>query len=172
MSGVRSALLLLAALTPATVWAQPGPASVDLGDVLNVGDAVRVEDGAGRTWRGLVTRLGAAEFEIAAEGHRTLFRSADVREVAVSGDSLVNGTLIGFGIGGALGLLMGGFSGEYRAEDAMVGFLIVGGIGAGLGVGVDAMIRGDRVVYRRAPTTSVIPYPTRGGFGLAARLQW
>ena len=119
-----------------------------------------------------MTWLAAAEFEIAGDGHRTLFRSADVREVAVSGDSLVNGTLIGFGIGGALGLLLGGFSGEYRAEDAMVGLLVFGGIGAGLGVGVDAMRRGERVVYRRAPTTRVFPYPTRGGFGLAARVQW
>jgi hypothetical protein len=165
-------VFLLAALTPGAGLAQPAPPNVDLGDVLKIGDAVRVEDVAGRTWKGGVTRLGATEFEVMVDGTRTLFLTDDLREVAVAGDSLANGTLIGLGIGGALGLSMGGFSGEYRGGDAIAGLLIFGGVGAGLGVGIDALIRGERVVYRRSSTARLVPFPTRDGFGLVAYVRW
>jgi hypothetical protein len=172
MRTARTLLLLAAVVIPGAGLAQPAPPDVDLSNVLNVGDAVRVEDAAGQTWKGTVTRLAATELEMAVDGTRTMVRTADLREVAVAGDSLVNGTLIGFGAGGALGLAMGSFSGEYRAEDAVAGLLIFGGVGAGLGLGVDALIRGERVVYRRAPTAQLLPFLTRGGYALAARIRW
>ena len=78
------------------------------------------------------------------------FQQSDVNTIEKRGsDSLKNGALIGMAIGGrfaALGMAASGVS----SEDAglfVVGALIYSGIGAGIGVGVDALVEGRRVIY-------------------------
>jgi len=67
-------------------------------------------------------------------------------------DSLRNGALIGLGIGG--GLVLVGCLASAESGDAgwcVLGAAVYGGIGAGIGVGIDALIPGKKILAYRAP---------------------
>ena len=121
---------------------------------MNRGDSATVRNSAGTAFRGRVLDLSPDEIVLRIDGQRRRFAEADVREVSIKGDSLRDGTLIGAGTGALVGaLIFKNFSGENRAGDALGGALLVGALGAGLGLATDALLRGDTVVYRRGAVT-------------------
>jgi hypothetical protein len=102
-------------------------------------------------------------------------------------DGLGNGALWGLGIGAVVGLA--GLIAEESGECEPVGFfgcsdpqtgayvvipLVFGGIGAAIGVGIDAAIRREPNIYRRGTTARVRVMPTlgRGRSGVAVALSW
>ena len=119
------------------------------------GDTLTITDTSGERVQGKLTQLSGSGLVLDVSGAPRQFQDSDVNTVEKRGpDSLKNGALTGFAIGGGLGgLALGALA---AADDgptlavAVVGALLYGGIGAGIGVGVDALIEGRRVIYARS----------------------
>jgi hypothetical protein len=84
-------------------------------------------------------------------GQPRQFQEGDVDTVEKRGpDSLKNGALIGLGVGGGLAVLFVGAA-LSAGEDGGGWYLMTvpayAGMGAGIGVGIDALIEGRRVIY-------------------------
>ena len=120
------------------------------------GQTVEVIDDQGQEIRGKVRALSATTLTLDRNGTRPRFRFERITQIARPNDGLGNGALIGLGAGAAFGLLGSTVGTDdcdgyyYCGSGWVVGSaLVFGGIGAGIGVGVDALIRRDRVIYRR-----------------------
>ena len=149
-----SFVVLLA--TAAAAAAQEPAASFDaLAARIQVGQRIWVTDTTGREVRGRLERLSSDGLVVKARGLET-FAAPDVRRVrARARDSLKNGTLIGLGIGGGMGTAwcIGAIADDSGDIDARVecaeGFIVFPGLGALIGLAVDAVIPGKmRVVYQ------------------------
>ena len=143
-------------VTAAAASAQEAVASFDaLAGRIHVGERIWVTDATGREVRGRLERLSRDGLVLKTDGLET-FAVADVRRVrARDRDSLKNGTLIGLGVGGALGTAwcIGAVADDSGEIDARVecaeGFTVFPGLGALIGLAVDALIPGKaRVVYQ------------------------
>ena len=133
------------------------------------GDTLTVTDGGGTRSRGRLIDVAASSFELDIAGTRRLFQDIDVNLIEKrSADSLRNGALIGLAIGGGVfGLAIGTATRDWGL--AVGGGLIYAGIGAGIGVGIDALIEGERVIYtasRPKPTLNFAPTFGRAGRGV------
>jgi hypothetical protein len=133
----------------------------------SVGDHVTVTDVTGREVRGTITQLSFSSLTLLVGQSKTDFFEAEVETISVR-DSRWNGTVWGLGVGGVLGAWVDrGLVKEYGREDISVGESVkfiagAAGVGAGIGFGVDAMIRGRRLIYSRAQksiqgNTTVLP---------------
>ena len=122
--------------------------------LVKAGDKITVSDDAGRETTGRVAELSSSSLALIAEGQRHDLRAEQVNTIRQRrSDSLANGAKWGFGIGAGLGLLAGiAIASEYDDEDGAfiaVATLLYGGLGAGVGVGVDAMISSNQIIYAR-----------------------
>lgn len=174
-------LAFLLAATWTTAAQEVADSFEQLGSRVRVGDRVVVTDTAGREIDGTIAALSASALGLAVNGTRLDFDEADVDRVSRR-DSRWNGTVWGLGAGGVLGALLDrSLVEEYGREDissgASVSFIATaGGIGAGIGFAVDAMIKGRRVIYSRAGTSmrrnaTVLPMwaPWRRGIFVSLR---
>ena len=147
-------------LATATVAsAQESAASFDtLAERIQVGQLIWVTDTRGREVRGRLERLSSDGLVLRTNGLE-LFGAPDVRRVrARDRDSLRNGTLVGLAIGGGLGTAwcigaIADDSGDINAGvECAEGFTVFPGLGALVGLAVDAAIPGKmRVVYQPSP---------------------
>lgn len=99
-------------------------------------------------------------------------------------DRLLNGIMIGMGAGGAAGAVLGGILGDFVCESSngcvTIGALLVGGMGAGMGGLIGAMVDGvrdnRRPVYDRSTTprtqVTLAPILSREQRGLSAMIRW
>jgi hypothetical protein len=139
------------------------------------GDTIWVTDGQGREVKGRVAALGADA--ITLEGGGRTFASPDVTTIKVRrSDSLGNGALIGLGVGGlGVGLACLATTDGPDQDWCVLAAVVYGGIGAGIGVGIDALIPGKKLVAYRAPGSSgaaqsrlsIAPFVTPRAKGLA-----
>jgi hypothetical protein len=124
---------------------------------LKPGDTVWVTDAQGREVKGEVVDLAPDSLTLKS-GPAQRFGPADVTLIRQRRhDPLWNGAFIGFAVGGGLGLGMGNFSGSWDWGDAAVGAVIFGAIGAGIGVGIDALLPGRKILAYRGPAPSGRP---------------
>lgn len=147
-----AALIILAA---ATAEAQELAGTFDqLRVLVKPGDTLTVVDDSGRRVEGKVSSLSASALSLTVSGAPRQFLSTEVDTIEKRGpDSLKNGALIGLAIGGgigAAGMIALAATADNPAAMAAVGILMYGGIGAGIGTGVDALIEGRRVIYARS----------------------
>ena len=159
--GARPVLLTVAAFlamaAPASAQESPSSFAALIGHI-RVGQVIWVTDTTGREVRGRLDRLSTDELVLKATGVDT-FTSHDVRRVrARDRDSLKNGTLIGLGVGGAMGSAwcIGAIADDSGDIDARVecaeGFTVFPALGALIGLAVDAVIPGKmRVIYQTSP---------------------
>jgi hypothetical protein len=132
-----------------------------LNSQVTVGDKVTVTDVKGREMQGTIAELSASSLALVVGKTRTEFVVADVDTVSRR-DSHWNGTLWGLAAGGVLGALLDrSLVEEYGRDDISPGSSLslvatAAGVGAGIGFGIDAMIKGRRVIYSR-------PRPSIGG---------
>jgi hypothetical protein len=161
MARARIVLLFVAGLlaTAGAASAQDPASSFDaLAGRIQVGQRIWVTDTTGREVRGRLERLSSDGLVLKAQGLQT-FAAADVRRVSVRvRDSLKNGTLIGLGIGGSMGAAwcIGAIADDSGDIDARVecaeAFTVFPGLGALIGLAVDAVIPGKlRPVYQASP---------------------
>jgi hypothetical protein len=177
---LRASVLLAICLAVAPVQAQPPPL---LGEVVRKGQTVEVIDDEGREITGKVSLVSQAALHLVRDGTATEIAFARITQIARPTDSLANGALIGLAAGAAFGVL-GATVGTDDCDDYFApcfegpryvigSALIFGGIGAGIGVGIDALIRRNRVVYRRdGPTAHVVPVVGRGAKAVVVSLRW
>lgn len=155
---IRTVLFVVAGFsaTAAVVSAQEPAGSFDaLAGSVQVGQRIWVTDTSGREVRGRLERLSSDGLVLKAGGLEA-FAAPDVRRVrARTRDSLKNGTLIGLAIAGGMGTAwcIGAIADESGDIDARVecaeGFTVFPGLGALIGLAVDAVIPGNvRVVYQ------------------------
>jgi hypothetical protein len=140
----------------ATADAQEVAGSFDqLRVLVKPGDTITVTDDAGRETTGRIGELSSSSLALLVGDQRRDLQASDINTIRQRrSDPLANGAKWGFGIGASLGLLAGlAVLNEYDNGDsaAFVVFasLLYGGIGAGVGVGIDAMIAGNQVIYAR-----------------------
>ena len=151
------------------------------------GQKVRVTDDQGREWHGRIDAFAADNLVL-------LMKDRQRREVSYTAilridrphDSLANGALIGFVSGAVFGLLAvaaeenadcepGGFwsCGNPTAGAYVVVPAIFGGIGAGIGVGIDAIVRRDPTLFRRGDSrVTLAPSLGRRVRGLSLSVRW
>jgi hypothetical protein len=142
-------------LLPARSAAQEPVKSFDqLNTRFKIGDTVWVTDAAGREVKGKIVDLAPEAVTVKAEVPRT-YGPADVSLIHERRpDSFKNGALIGLVIGG--GLTLGLCMAASESEDygwCALGAGIYGGAGAAIGVGIDALVPGKKLVAYRAPGT-------------------
>jgi hypothetical protein len=91
-------------------------------------------------------------------------------------DSLLNGALIGAGAAVASGLFLCTLTEPWENCRDDVGPMIrIGALGAGIGIGIDALIRGRRTIYEAPPRSArlqVSPIVARRAGGVQVRLAF
>jgi hypothetical protein len=138
------------------VSAQTVAASLDdLKGIAIAGSTVKVTDGRGQEVEGKLAEVSMSGLSLRVGNAVRRFEANDVRRVRVrKEDSVLNGALIGAAIAGRLTSLI--FLDNECADDPSCLAAVFGnaGIWALAGMGVDALIHRDRVVYS-APSGSV-----------------
>ena len=170
-------LVLFSASTGSAASAQtPRGSGLNLETLLIPGMTVWITDSGGREEK---TRIVSASGEIlTTSGDETRrFSAADVKRVRVRhADPVINGALIGAGAAVASGLFLCSLTETWEncRDDAGPMFRI-GAIGAGVGIGIDALIRGRRTIYEGAPGTTrfrAAPIVARHAGGLQVSLRF
>lgn len=185
MTCIRSArLTLVACLVGTPAMAQSEIPRVS--DLLMRGQTIEVIDDHGRETKGKVDVVSTTSVSLVENGRRTEVPLAAITQIARPSDGLGNGALIGFGAGAIVGFLASTVGTE-SAEGCELTFgpcegprlttaatLAFGAMGTGLGVLVDALIRHDRVIYRRAsrPLARVAPLVTPNLRGAIVSISW
>jgi len=155
-------------------WAQQVSSFQQLQLLVKPGDKVTVVSPSTlKTTVGKIKDLTPSELRLTAGGVERTFSEQDVFEIRQRRpDSLVNGAIWGAAIlgGGVSALLITACAIDgCQGEDApllIAAGLIYTGIGAGVGVGIDAMIQGKHPVYRNPNRTVYAP-----GFHIAPVLS-
>jgi hypothetical protein len=127
------------------------------------GDSVTVIDINGQEVSGKITDLSASSLVLTANDRPREWRETEVATIRQRrGDSLANGALIGLGIGAgvsAIGIAAwvnsDTYEGEVTAGEAVAVTLLYGGLGAGIGTGIDALITRRKVVFERHSASGV-----------------
>jgi hypothetical protein len=127
------------------------------------GDTVTVTDVNGQEVSGKITNLSASSLALTANNHAWEWREVEVATIKQRrGDSLANGALIGLGIGAGLTAI--GFAvwvnsetygGQASAGEAVGVTALYGGLGAAIGIGVDALITRRQVVFEKRAASGV-----------------
>jgi hypothetical protein len=121
----------------------------------------------------------------ASGGTLTIVDGEDVRRLPMTGvmrirarqpDVVLNGALIGAAAAVASGLFLCNLTEPWEnCRDDVGPMFRIGAIGAGVGIGIDALIRGRKTIYEASPaatTFEVAPIVGRHGRGLQVSLHF
>ena len=145
-------LIALIGLNPGMRAEEQSPAaratSFDqLSVLVRPGDTVTVTPDSGRPFSGRISSLSSSGLTLLVGKELRALEERDVATVRHRRqDSLSNGALWGLGAGAAVGY---GTCGTCHAGPGLLMAGMFGGIGAGIGVGIDALIKGNVVVFQR-----------------------
>lgn len=138
---------------------------------LNLDDQLELEDPSGVKTVGRLTRLTASEITIRTPAGERPFTPAAVRQVAVRRPPLRPAILIGAASGAAIGAVSACI-GANREECADAPIML-GAVGAGVGLAVGAVVRRTTVVYPEPSVRALVsPFVSDGGVGIRASLRW
>jgi hypothetical protein len=146
-------LVAFAIFAPLEIYAQQARSFEQLQLLVKPGDRVSVTDTSGRSTRGNIAELSESTMRLQVNGVMQTFLETDVLEVKRRGDPLGNGAKNGALVGAGFGALcvVAVFSFDGGADAVATSALLVGttvGLGAAAGVGIDALIRRERTIYR------------------------
>ncbi len=173
MNRLAHALALLLVVA-ATAEAQQIAGTFDqLRVLVKPGDTLTITDAAGQRLGGKLADLSDSSLVIEVAGTRRILQGAEVDIIEKRGsDSLKNGALIGLVIGAGLaGAALGAATGEWGY--AALNALVYGGMGAGIGAGLDALIEGQQVIYAAPRSTrafTIVPILSRSKKGVLLRV--
>jgi hypothetical protein len=155
----RIALLILvsASINPAASAQTTQGGERNLGTTLIPGMTVWITESSGREEK---TRLVGVSGDIltttAGDDIRQLSMSDVTRVRARHSDSLINGALIGAGAAVASGLFLCSLTETWEnCRDDVGPMFRIAAIGSGIGLGLDALIRGRRTIYEAPGATRV-----------------
>ena len=168
--------ILFLAATASAAWAQPPQGSTNLETVLIPGMTVWITDSAGREHKTRIVEVSGGVVTATAGENVRRFGPADVMQVKTRhSDSLINGALIGAGVGVASGLFVCRLMEPWEVCFDSVGPLAAfAAIGAGAGIGIDALIRGQRTIYAAPGRTEIdaMPLVVKHGGGLQVSVSF
>jgi hypothetical protein len=175
---VTTAVLILV-LTGAQAQAQQRTARSfeQLQFLVEPGDRISVMNGAGEQIAGRILTLTPSELVVSVNGIRRAFVPTEPLRIRQRrGDSLSNGIWIGVGVG--LGLVALAAAADESGDLSAPIVLFAGGVyaamGAGIGAGVDALIRSRQTIFDTTlqPRAVVTIRPTLGHGRLGASVGW
>ena len=121
--------------------------------LVSPGTTVTLTDAGGSQVSGRIDSLTPSVLSLDVNDARRDFNEADVTTIRQRrGDSLANGAWWGFGVGvGVAALAMASCWDCFSDEPAWIGaaFTMYGALGTGFGVGIDALVRRQQVIFRR-----------------------
>ena len=175
----RIALLALMLVWTASAATAQTPQDVEaqLEAALRPGMTVWMTDSSGLEEKARIISVSGGIVTAAAGDDIQRFRATDIVRVrARHSDSVVNGALIGAGAAVASGLFLCTRTEPWRNCRDDVGPMVrIGAIGAGVGIGIDALIRGRRTVYeagQRATRLRTAAIVARGAAGLTVSISF
>ena len=149
---------------------------------------VRLIDDQGREWQGRIAALTPDSLTLVTRDRKKWdVPYGTILRIDRPHDGVANGAAIGFISGAVLGLAaviteeaddcepdFGFFScSDPTAGAYVLAPLVIGGLGAGIGVGIDALIRRDGNLYRRSDTrVALAPALGRGVRGFRVSVRW
>jgi hypothetical protein len=167
-------------LMPARADAQAIAQSLDeLRLKVRIDDVIYVRDETGNEQRAKVVSLTPELLIVSIGGTRREFTDRSTLRIRQrQSDSPWTGGIIGGGVGLGLGVLAASFSEECSHNTASTGcaapVLWLTGLGMGVGLGIDALIQGRKVIYeptRKSARVVVAPLIAKTGVGVQGRLQ-
>lgn len=158
---MRTALLMIVLLSTASAATAQSARDDHVETVLRPGMTVWITDSSGREEKIRIDSNTAGVVMATSDGQVRRLRTADVVRVrARQSDSLLDGALIGAGAAIASGLLMCNLTEPWEnCRDDVGPILRIGALGAGVGIGIDALIRGRKTIYEGAQGTRLHAAP-------------
>jgi hypothetical protein len=170
---IRIALLaLISASGGSAVSAQtPHPAEPLLATTLGPGTTAWITDTAGREQKMRIVGVSSGVVTGTVDNDVRRVGIAEIGRVRVrQSDPVINGALIGAGAAVASGLFLCTLTEPWENCRDDVGPMVrIGAIGAGVGIGIDALIRGRKTIYEVAPASAriyAVPIVSRHARGL------
>jgi hypothetical protein len=166
-----------------TIAARPSEAQgisnsfTELRLLVRPGDTVTIIDATGKQTTARILDLSFTSLVLQVQGVRQEVLEAEVTTILQRRqDSLGNGALWGLSIGGAVGVvavlaLTDAYS-EGGGALALAAGLVYAGLGAGVGVGMDAMVTKRQVIYQRPGSARLSIAPILGRDRAGARVSW
>lgn len=146
-------LILFSASTGAAASAQtPQGAGRNLETILMPGMTFWITDSSGREEKTRIVGVSGGIVTTTAGDAIRRLRTVDVMRVRVRhSDPVLNGALIGAGAAVASGLILCNSMEPWEnCRDDVGPMFRIGAVGAGVGIGIDALIRGRRTIYEAA----------------------
>jgi hypothetical protein len=148
-------IITCSALAGSTVPARAAQsAQTDLEATLTPGITVWITDSTGREEKARI--LGASGGTVTTTDRGTIRRlpSSEISRVGVGEpDTVINGALIGAGAAVASGLFLCRLTEPWEVCRDVGPIVRIGAIGAGVGIGIDALIRRRRIIYEAPART-------------------
>jgi hypothetical protein len=146
----------LTLLLSAPALAQQASSFEQLQVLVKPGDNVYITDFAGNTTKGKILELTASSLGLTVDGVQRNWLQNDVREIKQwRGDSLLNGAVIGAAAGAGIAIAPAIYCQGGCNEAVAMTALFCGGIGAAVGVGIDALIPAKQTVFRSKTLSSL-----------------
>ena len=165
-------LLVMLCASTVSVAAQAAPRP-DFETTVRPGMTVWITDRGGREEKTRIVSVSGDTVLTTSDEETQRLRTADIMRVrARRSDWVLDGALIGAGAAVASGLLLCRATEPWEnCRDDFGPMLRIGAIGAGIGAGIDALIRGRKVIYEAgAPRVQAAPIVSRRGAGLQVSL--
>lgn len=146
-------------LSPSPAAAQEARSFEQLQLLVKPGDRIFITDSAGKVTEGKVAGLSKSALRLTSKSATKDWAESDVLKIRQwRHDSLKNGALIGTGVGFGIGLAsVLAFCDEWVdcGGEAVGAVAIYTGIGAGVGLGIDALIPAKQTIYVGGAQASV-----------------
>ena len=172
-TGSAILLVVLAVAAGEGVGAQGPATSFDqLSVLVDRGDKVRVTPMSGKPFSGRILAMSASELTLRVGDELRVLRETDVSRIRHRRqDSLRNGAWWGLGAGATAGMVT---CGRCHIGPGLAVAAVYGGIGAGIGVGIDALIEGNVTVFEGGGKSRVVlrPQLTPSHRGATVSVQW
>ena len=173
-----SALVVLLTLAASLAFGQQPARNLDeLRLKVKAGDTLYVTDESGQERSGRLIDLSPAALTVSFDGVPRELRESSIRRIRQRRpDPLWMGGAIGAAIGAGLGVASASFSEECSHRPGSSGcfgpVLLMTGLGAAAGIGVDALIQGRKVIYEASGLAlQVLPLATPGRLGVRLSVQ-
>jgi hypothetical protein len=169
--------LCLAAMPSAAVAQGIAKNLDELRLLVRAGETVSVTDVSRNETSGKILSLSASTITLEVDGRPREFKESEVSRITQRrGDPLGNGALWGLAAGaGVIGLSMVSTADEGDEGIALFAAAVLGGIGAAIGAGIDALITRRQVIFEPpagATAVSVVPLMTGGRRGALIRIAF
>jgi hypothetical protein len=144
------------------------PAFARMRDKLNAGDRVTISLTDGRKVKGRFSAVSGDALSVSTPAGDQSMPAADVARVQRHRRGMLLGTIIGAGVGLACGAAMASWA-ENEGGSQAGAYVGMTALGAGIGLGIDALVNFPRTVYRQPPGRTALRIdagPRRTAVGL------